>query len=72
MIVHGKQLKYRKRISKLKIAIDKAIDEICEEEEYDITYTEINAAMLECMKGHNSFELKELMNSDDEDDGDSK
>lgn len=72
MIDHEKQLKYRKRISKLKIAIDKSIDEICEEEGYDISYTEINTAMLECMKDHNSLELKELMKSDDEDDGNFK
>lgn len=47
------------RISKLDIAISKAIDKVCEEENFEITYAEIRQAMLRVMTYHNELELKE-------------
>jgi hypothetical protein len=50
----------RKRVIKLSTAIQDAIDKICEEENYEITYSEINAVMIATVKDYNSFELREL------------
>ena len=55
-----KELLVRKRVIKLSTAIQEAIDKICEEDNYEITYAEINAAMITTMKDYNSFELREL------------
>jgi hypothetical protein len=60
-----KQILVRKRVLKLSTAIQEAIDKICEEENYEITYAEINAAMIATMKDYNSFELRELWNETD-------
>jgi hypothetical protein len=57
-----KQILIKKRIGKISMAIQDAIDKICEEENFEITYAEINAAMIETMKSYNGFELRELWN----------
>ena len=55
-----RQILARKRISRLENAIRESVDKICKEEKYDITYAEINSAMLKVMEGFNGHELKEL------------
>ena len=55
-----KELLVRKRVIKLSTAIQEAIDKICEEDNYEITYAEINAAMITIMTDYNNFELREL------------
>jgi hypothetical protein len=55
-----KQMLMKKRIGKISMAIQNAVDKICEEENFEITYAEINAAMIETMKSYNGFELREL------------
>lgn len=55
-----RQILARKRISKIEIAVREAVDKICEEEKFEITYAEINSAMLKVMEGFNGHELKEL------------
>jgi hypothetical protein len=55
-----KQILMKKRIGKISMAIQDAVDKICEEENFEITYAEINAAMIETMKSYNGFELREL------------
>ena len=55
------QMKIRQNISKLKIDIQSAIDEICKAENYNITYAEINTALLDVLKSNVGFELREIM-----------
>jgi len=60
MKLNERQTLARKRVSKLSIAIQEAIDKICKEEKFEITYAEINAAVIDVLKSNNSFELREL------------
>ena len=53
-----KQVKQRKIVSKLSNAIHEAIDGICEESGYNITFAEINAALAENLKTNLQYELK--------------
>ena len=55
-----------KRVGKISTAIQEAIDKICEEENFEITYAEINAAIIDVLKINNSFELRELWQPSDE------
>lgn len=57
----------RERKSKLEMAIHEAIDKICEAENYEITYAEINSALLAVMASHNKYELQELWKDDVQD-----
>jgi hypothetical protein len=50
----------QKRIKKMSFAIQDAIDDICKNENYEITYAEINAALIDVLKSNSSFELGEL------------
>lgn len=50
----------RIRIGKMSRAIQESIDAICVSENFQITYAEINAALLEVLKSNNSYELREL------------
>jgi hypothetical protein len=50
----------RKKVIKLSTAIQEVIDKICDEDNYEITYAEINAAMITIMTDYNNFELREL------------
>ena len=45
-----KQQEVRKNISKLNTAITTAIDEICKESNYQITYAEINSALTDTLR----------------------
>ncbi len=60
MIIPQRQKLARYRINKIKAAIHEAIDKLCKESNYDITYAEINAAMLDVMNSFNGQELKSL------------
>lgn len=60
MEINERELVAKGRINKISFAIQTAIDEICKEENFEITYTEINAAILEVMSSNNSYELREL------------
>ena len=53
-----KQVKQRKIVSKLSNAIHEAIDGICEENDYNITFAEINAALVGILKTNIQYELK--------------
>jgi uncharacterized phage protein gp47/JayE len=64
MKLNEKQTIARKRISEIETAITKAIDKICEDENFEVSYSEINAAMLNVMKNFNGHELKELWKED--------
>ena len=60
-----KNLKVGIRTNKLRNAILKAIDTICEEENYTLTYTEINNALITVLRDNNFRELEELIESDE-------
>ncbi len=60
MEIPQRQKLARYRINKIQAAVQKAIDELCKESNYEITYAEINAAMLDVMKTFNGHELKSL------------
>ena len=53
------------RTNKLRNTIVKAIDTICEEENYTLTYTEINNALITVLRDNNFRELEELIESDE-------
>lgn len=57
-----RQILATKRKVKLSHAIQEAIDKVCEEENFEITYAEINAAIIDILKSNNSFELREICN----------
>ena len=65
MKLNERQTLARKRVGKISIAIQEAIDKICEEENFEITYAEINAAVIDVLKSNNSFELRELWQPSD-------
>lgn len=60
MKLNERQTLARKRVGKISTAIQEVIDKICEEENFEITYAEINAAIIDVLKNNNSFELREL------------
>ena len=73
MKLNERQTQARKRVGKISTAIQEAIDKktidkICEEENFEITYAEINAAVIDVLKSNNSFELRELWQPSDESD----
>ena len=68
MKLNERQTLARKRVGKISIAIQEAIDTICEEENFEITYAEINAAVIDVLKSNNSFELRELWRLSDSSD----
>jgi hypothetical protein len=53
----------RERQVKLKGKLIDAIDNYCIENEYDISYVEIQQVLINLMNEYNSFPFKELMNS---------
>ena len=66
MKLNEKQQEVRKNINKLNIAITKAIDEICKESNYQITYTEINSALTDALRSNLGYELKEMWQTDED------
>ena len=67
MQLNKRQTLARKRVFKLHMAIQEAIDKICEEENFEITYAEINASLIEVIKSNNGYELKSLWEDKEED-----
>lgn len=59
-VINKKQQLAQKRISKIEQSVRESIDIICEEENFQVSYAEINSAMLNLMKTFNGHELKEL------------
>lgn len=52
----------KERIEKLKLGIIGTVDEICHQENDDITFTEINSALIQTMQYFNDIELKAMTN----------
>lgn len=48
----------RKTIAKLETVIHEAIDKLCKDDNYEITYAEINRALVNTMNGNLKHELK--------------
>lgn len=65
MELNKKQQEVRKNINKLNIAITEAIDKICEESNYEITYSEINSALTDTLKSNLGYELREMWKKDE-------
>ena len=65
MEMNKKRQDVRKNINKLNIAITEAIDKICEESNYEITYAEINSALTDTLRSNLGYELKEMWNKDE-------
>lgn len=59
-VINKRQQLAQKRISKIEQSVRESIDIICEEENFRVSYAEINSAMLNLMKTFNGHELKEL------------
>jgi len=60
MKLNEKQQEVRKNISKLNNAITEAIDKICKENDYKITYAEINSSLTDALKSNLGYELREM------------
>ena len=60
MQLNKRQTLSRKRTLKISMAVQEAIDKICEEENFEITYAEINASILEVLRSNNGQELRTL------------
>lgn len=50
----------RRRVLEIESAVMKAVDGICEKENNEVTYAEINCAMLNVMRTFNAHEIKIL------------
>jgi 2-phospho-L-lactate guanylyltransferase (CobY/MobA/RfbA family) len=66
MKLNKKQQEVRKNISKLNTAITTAIDEICKENNYQITYAEINSALTDTLRSNLGYELKEMWQTNED------
>jgi len=66
MKISQKQQEVRKNISKLNTKILEAIDEVCRESDYQITYAEINSALTDRLKSNLGYELKEMWKADED------
>lgn len=62
--IKERELTAKKRVRKLEERIQEVIDKTCEEEEYQITYVEINAALLSIMNSNNRYEMHLLCEDD--------
>ncbi len=60
MQINKKQQEARKNVSELSLAIQMTIDNICTAHNFNLTYAEINCALIEVLKSNNGFELKEM------------
>lgn len=67
MKINKKQSIVRKRINSLILSIQEGIDKVCENEKFEISYVEINSALLYVLKVNNSEELKSLWEDIEED-----
>lgn len=65
MEINKKQQEVRKNINKLNIAITEAIDEICKQSDYQITYAEINSALTDTLRSNLGYELREMWQKSD-------
>lgn len=66
MELNKKQQEVRKNINKLNNAITEAIDKICEESDYQITYAEINSALTDILRSNLGYELREMWQNEEE------
>ncbi len=66
MKLNEKQQEVRKNINKLNNVITEAIDKICEENDYKITYAEINSALTDVLKSNLGYELTQMWEKDSE------
>lgn len=60
MMLNERQTLARMRILELQTAIQESIDKICEREKYEVTYAEINSALLKVISSNNWHELRTL------------
>ena len=60
MMLKQRQTLARMRILELQTAIQESIDKICEREKYEVTYAEINSALLKVISSNNWHELRTL------------
>jgi len=64
MKLNKKQQKVSENIAKLNTAINTAIDGICKESDFQITYAEINSALTDRLKRNLDYELKTMWQKD--------
>lgn len=57
-VSHSRQ-EHRIRVTKLEIAIQEAIDKVCDDYEYQVTYNEINTALTRALSSNLGFESKD-------------
>ena len=65
MEINKKQQEVRKNINKINIAITEAIDEICKQDNYQITYAEINSALTDTLRSNLGYELRKMWKKSD-------
>jgi len=60
MQINPKERKISRNILDLKIAIQDAIDKLCKEHDYQLTYAEINYALIQTLNSNVGCELKDM------------
>ncbi len=60
MKINKKQQEVKRNINKLNMAIGEAIDKICEDSGYEISYSEINSALTDTLRSNLGYELREM------------
>jgi hypothetical protein len=53
-------MKIQKRITELEIAIQDGIDKICERDNFEVTYAEINCAVTKILQRNIGYEVRAL------------
>jgi hypothetical protein len=58
-----RQIVAKQRISKITEGVYEAINKVCKEDGFEVTYAEINSALIKVLQDNNQHELKELYNN---------
>lgn len=59
------QIESKKTIAKIKANILEAIDQVCKEKKYQLTYAEINSALTDVLKSNLNHELNDYYKEKD-------
>lgn len=70
MIIPERQILAKTRILEVRAGITKAIDAVCKKEKYQVTYAEINAALLQVLQSNVDYELRDLWREENDEEND--
>lgn len=61
LIITDKEIQLKKNVSKIRWSITEAIDKVCQEQNYEVTYLEINMALSEVLRSNLGYEMREAV-----------